>query len=97
VIRQPGVRLALLSARLNGAPLALQLRMAKSLRKGDKVAWDSSGGTSVGRVEKKVTSQTRIKSHVAKASKTNPQYVVRSDKSGRKAVHKASELRKRSG
>jgi hypothetical protein len=70
--------------------------MAKSLRKGDKVEWDSSGGKSVGKVERKVTSTTRVKGHVAKASKDNPQYLVRSDKSGKQAIHKPAELRKRS-
>ena len=70
--------------------------MAKSLKRGDKVEWNSSGGKSVGRVEKRVTSTTRIKGHVAKASKANPEYVVRSDKSGKTAVHKPTELKKRS-
>lgn len=69
--------------------------MARQLKKGDKVEWDSSGGKSKGKVAKKVTSKTRIKGHVAKATKDNPQYVVQSDKSGRKAVHKPGELKKR--
>jgi hypothetical protein len=67
----------------------------KKLKKGDKVEWNSSGGKSVGKVEKRVTSKTRIKGHVAKASKDNPQYVVKSDKSGKKAVHKPTELKKK--
>ena len=68
--------------------------MAKSLNRGDQVEWNSSGGKSVGRVEKHLTSTTRIKGHVAKASPTNPEYLVRSDKSGKKAIHKPTELRK---
>jgi hypothetical protein len=37
--------------------------MAKPLKAGDKVAWDSSGGGSVGRVERKLTSPVKIKGH----------------------------------
>ena len=40
--------------------------MAKSLRVGDKVEWTSSGGKSVGRVEKRVTKTTRVKGHVVR-------------------------------
>ena len=65
------------------------------LKTGEKVEWDSSGGKAVGRVERKLTSTTRIKGHVAKASKDNPEYLVRSEKSGKTAAHKPGELRKR--
>ncbi len=68
--------------------------MAKALKKGDKVAWDSSGGHSVGHVVKKQTSATKIKGHKVAASKDDPRYIVKSDKSGEEAAHKASELRK---
>ena len=71
--------------------------MARNLKRGDRVEWNSSGGKSVGRVEKKVTSTSRIKGHVAKASKDNPQYVVRSDKSGKKAIHRPTELQQKKG
>ncbi len=69
--------------------------MDKTLKRGDKVEWSSSGGKSVGKVVKKVTATTRVKGHVAKASPSNPEYVVRSDKSGKTAVHKPSGLKKR--
>ena len=67
----------------------------KSLKAGDKVEWNSSGGRSVGKVVKKVTGTTRVKTHVAKASPQNPEYLVQSDKSGKQAVHKPGELKKR--
>jgi hypothetical protein len=69
--------------------------MAKSLKSGDKVEWDSSGGHSVGKVVRKQTSPTHIKGHKVAASKENPQYIVRSDKSGKIAAHKPAELRKK--
>ncbi len=68
--------------------------MAKQLKTGDKVAWQSSGGGSVGRVERKLTSPAKIKGHEVAASADNPEFLVRSDKSGKVAAHKPSALRK---
>ena len=66
----------------------------KMFKAGDKVEWDSSGGHSVGKVVKKVTSPTKIKGHEVKASKDNPEYIVKSDKSGAAAAHKPGSLKK---
>ena len=66
----------------------------KMFKAGDKVEWDSSGGHSVGKVVKKVTSPTKIKGHEVKASKDNPEYIVKSDKSGATAAHKPGSLKK---
>ena len=60
--------------------------MAKTLKAGDRVAWRSSGGESVGRVERKLTSPGRIKGHTVAAEAENPEYLVRSDI----AAHKPS-------
>ncbi|HEX2528411.1 MAG TPA: DUF2945 domain-containing protein [Geminicoccus sp.] len=68
--------------------------MTKELKKGDKVAWDSSGGHSVGTVVKKQTTPTQIKGHKVAASKDNPEYIVKSDKSGKEAAHKPESLKK---
>ncbi len=68
--------------------------MAKAFKAGDKVEWDSSGGHSVGKVVKKVTSETKIKGHKVAASKDNPEYIVKSDKSGKEAAHKPGALKK---
>jgi hypothetical protein len=62
-------------------------------KKGDKVTWNSHGGTAHGTVEKKVTSDTAIKGHTVRASKDEPQFIVESDNGG-KAAHKASALHK---
>ena len=48
--------------------------MAKELKTGDRVAWRSSGGGSVGRVERKLTSPGKIKGHEVAASKTIPNF-----------------------
>lgn len=68
--------------------------MKKTLKRGDKVSWNSSGGHSVGKVVKKQTTPTQIKSHKVAASDDNPQYIVTSDTSGKIAAHKPDELKK---
>ena len=68
--------------------------MVKSLNRGDKVEWDSSGGHSTGKVVKKVTSTTQIKGHKVAATRDEPQYIVESEKSGKQAAHKAESLKK---
>ncbi len=68
--------------------------MADKVKPGDKVSWGTSQGDTHGTVEKKVTSTTRVKGHVAKPTKEEPQFVVKSDKSGKTAVHKPEELKK---
>ena len=64
-----------------------------NVKSGDKVSWNSHGGTAHGTVEKKVTSDTKIKGHTVRASKDDPQFIVKSDNGG-KAAHKPSALRK---
>jgi hypothetical protein len=66
----------------------------KSFRAGDAVEWDSSGGHSKGKIVKKLTAPTKIKTHKVAASKDNPQYLVKSDKSGSEAAHKPEALKK---
>lgn len=66
----------------------------KTFKSGDAVKWDHSQGTTQGKVIKKLTSPTRIKGHKVAASEDNPEYIVQSDKTGAKAAHKPTELRK---
>ena len=68
--------------------------MAKTLKPGDKVKWGTSGGETHGMVDKKQTTPTKIKSHKVEASKSDPQYIVKSDKTGAKAAHKPDALKK---
>ena len=65
--------------------------------KGDKVSWQSHGSTAEGTVEEKITSDTTAAKRTVRASKDDPQYRVRSDKSGNDAVHKPDALKKESG
>ncbi|OUL26524.1 DUF2945 domain-containing protein [Nostoc sp. 106C] len=66
--------------------------MAEELSKGDKVKWNTAQGETTGEVEKKLTSPTDIKGHHVAASKDNPQYLVKSDKTGKEAAHKPEAL-----
>lgn len=67
----------------------------KKLKKGDEVAWNTSQGETTGKVEKKLTSRTSIKGHEVAASADDPQYLVKSDKTGAEAAHKPDALRKK--
>jgi len=64
------------------------------IRKGDKVEWNTSQGTTRGTVVGTVTSETHVKGYTAKASPGHPEVKVRSDKSGKPAVHRAEALHK---
>ncbi|MFF5026261.1 DUF2945 domain-containing protein [Streptomyces collinus] len=66
----------------------------KELKKGDDVTWRSHGGQAEGKVEKKITERTEAAGRTVDASPEEPQYQVRSDKSGGSAVHKPSALKK---
>ncbi|MBD2257836.1 DUF2945 domain-containing protein [Pseudanabaena sp. FACHB-2040] len=67
--------------------------MSESFKKGDSVEWKTSQGKTTGKVEKKLTSPTDIKGHHVAASQDNPEYLVKSDKSGKEAAHKPDSLK----
>jgi hypothetical protein len=67
--------------------------MTKTFKPGTEVAWDTSQGETRGTVEKKVTTTTRVKGHVAKATPDEPQYKVKSAKTGAEAIHSPDALR----
>jgi hypothetical protein len=66
--------------------------MADELRTGDHVSWKSHGGTAEGTVERAITSDTEASGRTVRASEDEPQYEVRSEKSGRTAVHEPDAL-----
>ena len=63
--------------------------MTTEFKKGDRVTWNSHGGTAEGEVVRKITEDTELAGRQVRASKDDPQYLVRSDKSGGEAVHKS--------
>lgn len=68
--------------------------MSNDLKKGDRVSWNTSQGRTRGEiVEKKTRDFTFAEQHFT-ASAEEPAYIVKSEKSGDKAAHKGSALRK---
>lgn len=65
----------------------------KGLKKGDKVQWKSHGQNVKGTVEEKITGDKKAGGRTVRASKDDPQYRVKSDKSGADAVHKPKSLK----
>ncbi|TXR56728.1 DUF2945 domain-containing protein [Quadrisphaera setariae] len=64
----------------------------QTFRKGDDVEWSSHGSTVEGTVEKKITDDTKAAGRQVRASDDDPQYLVKSDKTGKEAVHKPESL-----
>ncbi|RAY13368.1 DUF2945 domain-containing protein [Actinomadura craniellae] len=67
-----------------------------ALAPGDEVTWRSHGTEVPGTVEEEITGRTEAAGREVAASEEDPQYRVRSGKSGKEAVHRPSALRKRS-
>lgn len=61
---------------------------------GDHVSWNSEAGRVRGRITRVVTSEVKFKGYTVHASKDEPQYEIRSDKTDHIAMHKGSALRK---
>ena len=66
--------------------------MTKGFKNGDRVRWDAGNESSVGTIERTITSHTEAGGRTVKASKDEPQYLVKSEKTGATAVHKPESL-----
>lgn len=67
---------------------------SEKLSKGDRVSWNTPQGRTTGVVHSKKTSDFDFADQHFTASKGAPAYIVTSEKSGAKAAHKGSALRK---
>ena len=67
--------------------------MAKTFKRGDHVEWNSEAGLVRGVIFKKVVSDVQIQGYVHHASKEEPQYLIKSDKTDHVAIHKGSALK----
>lgn len=67
--------------------------MIKTFKRGDHVQWNSEAGIVRGVVFKKVVSPVRFKGYMHHASKTEPQYLIKSDTTDHVAIHKGKALR----
>jgi hypothetical protein len=61
---------------------------------GDHVAWNSEAGRVRGTIKKRITSKIKFKGYTVHASKEEPQYLIKSDKTDHMAMHKGSALTK---
>jgi hypothetical protein len=68
--------------------------MTKRLKVGDHVSWNSEAGRVSGRIIKVHTRNVSYKGYVHHASKDNPQYAIKSDKTDHVALHKGTALRR---
>jgi DUF2945 family protein len=68
--------------------------MAKDFKVGDHVSWNSEAGYVSGIIKKKITAPMTFKGYTVHASKEEPQYLIKSDKTVHMAMHKGSALRK---
>jgi DUF2945 family protein len=67
--------------------------MANTFKIGDHVTWNSEAGRVSGRIVKVHTKNVNYKGYVHHASKEDPQYEIRSDKTDHIALHKATALK----
>jgi len=67
--------------------------MDKTFKRGDHVEWNSEAGIVRGVIFNKVVSNVRVKGYVHHASKEEPQYFIKSDKTDHVAIHKGSALK----
>jgi len=63
-----------------------------SLRVGSKVSWNTSQGTTHGKVVEKKTKDFTLDGQHFTASDDDPRWVVESDKTGKRAAHTSSAL-----
>jgi len=63
-------------------------------KRGDHVEWNSEAGRVRGVIVKKVVSDIRFKDYVHHASKDEPQYIIKSNKTHHIAIHKGRALKR---
>lgn len=68
--------------------------MARDFAVGDHVEWNSEAGRVRGTIRRKVTSEIKFKGYTVRASKDEPQYLIKSDKTDHLAMHKGPALKK---
>ena len=70
------------------------LMTKEGFKLGDHVSWNSEAGRVSGRIIRVITSELEFKGRTTHASKVEPQYEIKSDKTDHIAMHKGSALTK---
>ena len=68
--------------------------MTERLKRGDRVEWNFRGRTVTGRVRRRLTTRTEIAGRLVAASKDDPRYVVRSERTGKETTRRPAALRR---
>lgn len=68
--------------------------MKKDFKVGDYVEWNSEAGRVRGTIRKKIILAITFKGYTVRASKEDPQYLIKSDTTDYLAMHKGSALKK---
>ena len=68
--------------------------MTEELGKGDRVSWNTSQGRTQGEIVERKTKDFEFAGQHFTASADEPAFIVQSDKSGDRAAHKESALRR---
>jgi Hypervirulence associated proteins TUDOR domain len=68
--------------------------MKHEFKRGDHVEWNSEAGRVRGTIQKKVTADFDFKGYTHHATKEEPQYLIKSDKTDHVALHKGSALKR---
>jgi hypothetical protein len=67
--------------------------MTRKFKVRDRVSWNSEAGRVTGKIVKVHTADVNYKGYVHHASKDEPQYEIKSDKTDHVALHKGGVLR----
>jgi hypothetical protein len=67
--------------------------MPQDFKRGDRVEWNFRGRTVRGTVRRRLTRRTEIDGRVVAASRDDPRYVVRSERSGKETTRRPKALR----
>ena len=68
--------------------------MTKSFKVGDHVSWNSEAGRVRGSVVRVHAKDVNYKGYIHHASRDDPQYEIKSDKTDHVALHKGNALRR---
>jgi hypothetical protein len=67
--------------------------MSETFKRGDRVEWNFRGRLVKGTVRRRLTARSEIAGRVVAASKDDPRYLVRSEKSGKETIRRGQALR----
>lgn len=68
--------------------------MPERFKRGDRVEWNFRGRPVVGKVKKRLLERTEVGGQVVAASKDDPRYLVRSEKTGKETARRAQALKR---